>query len=233
MNAHQASSTARLIAVATIMREYDGNRAAAAPLGTAVWFERLLSRSRTDGLIVRSVRSPIGRALWRGVERLALPGIVSHWMRRKQEIDGITRAAAGEGFSQLVVIGAGLDTLAHRMVADRTYPRVISADHPATLAAVRDALDGTATGPAMVELDLMNADVCSVLESCPSFDPARPTLVVIEGVLMYLPEGVVTRVFRSLAELPVPSPASSPRGCSKYRGNQSASSASPSWCRAG
>ena len=152
-----------------------------------------------------------GRAWWRCAESIALRGIVSHWMRRKREIDRLARLAASDGFTQLVVLGAGLDTLAFRLSQERLYERVISADHPATLDVVRAATvrDAIANGSEsreveMLALDLVRDDVCAVLTAEPAFDPARATLVVIEGVLMYLAEPVVARVLRALATLQTP-----------------------------
>lgn len=155
---------------------------------------------------------------WRCVERIALRGVVSHWMRRKREIDRLARDAARDGFTQLVVLGAGLDTLTFRMNDERVYERVISADHPATLAVVRAANRGRAedrhtTGNLerrmsrkveLVALDLVGDDVCAVLAATAAFDPSRATLVVIEGVLMYLDEPAVASVLRSLATVPAP-----------------------------
>lgn len=204
MKAHQASSTARLIAAATIMREHQGDPSQAAPRDAALWCERFLSQSHLDRFIKLSVKSPAGRVWWRAVERLVLPGIVSHWMRRKQEIDRIARLAAEDGFTQLVVLGSGLDTLAHRLMHEGVFGSVISADHPATLVSVRRALNDAALRVPMLDLDLTTDDLPSVLLACSSFDPGRSTLFVIEGVLMYLPEHVVAKVFRSIASLPVP-----------------------------
>lgn len=209
MNANRASATARLIAAATVMR-HEARATGAAPDGAAPWCERFLSTSRADRMLLRSARFRPGRAWWRFVEWVAVRGIVSHWMRRKREIDRLARQAAAEGFSQLVVLGAGLDTLAFRMSAERLYERVISADHPATLAVVRAAAaietaDGaTSRHVELLALDLIRDDVCDVLSAAPVFDPKRATVVVIEGVLMYLAEPEVASVLRALAELPVP-----------------------------
>jgi len=138
----------------------------------------------------------------------------------------LARAAAADGFSQLIVLGAGLDTLAFRLGDERLYERVISADHPATLKTVRGALgsgterveatrpdlphkkggpDGSAARSVeLLALDLVDDDVCDVLTGTPAFDSGRAVLVVIEGVLMYLGEPAVSRVLRSLARLPAP-----------------------------
>jgi O-methyltransferase involved in polyketide biosynthesis len=202
VKANKASTTARLIAAATIMREREGDAGAAAPQGAAAWCQRLLSQTHVDRLLQRSVEAAIGRGGWRLVERLVLPGIISHWMRRKQEIDRIAHEAIAEQFEQLVVLGAGFDTLALRHAEMRSFKSIIAADHPATLASVRGALGVVPVGLATRPIDLMKDDVAASLAACPAFNSALPTVIVIEGVLMYLSEDKVARVFRALASLP-------------------------------
>jgi methyltransferase (TIGR00027 family) len=139
---------------------------------------------------------------------MLLPGAVSHWMRRKREIDRLARDAAANGFTQLVVIGAGLDSLAFRLARERLYPCVVFADHPSTLKVIKQALgadaEGAAQGIGFTSVDLAQQDINAVLAAVPGFDRTRPTLIVIEGVLMYLPEAAVARVLQSIAALPNP-----------------------------
>lgn len=194
MKEGRASATARLIALATVMREHD------APVGAAPWCARMLSTHRTDRLLLRSVRFPPSRVLWRAVERLVLPGMIDHWLRRKREIDRLARCAAADGFTQLLVLGAGLDTLAWRTAEAKAFERVVSADHPATLAAVERAVAPTGL-VTLVPIDL--ADGLSY-RAIDALDPRAATLVVIEGVVMYLHEPQAERVLADLASLPVP-----------------------------
>jgi methyltransferase (TIGR00027 family) len=216
VNANRASATARLIAAATVMR-HESRKHGAPPAAAAAWCERFLSTTRADRLLLWSARSLPGRAWWRCAESFTVRGIVSHWMRRKREIDRLARQAAAEGFTQLVVLGAGLDTLAFRLSQEGLYGRVLSVDHPATLGVVRAAMSrDAARSPAAIDersaswgvellaLDLGRDDVCAALTAAPAFDPARATVIVIEGVLMYLPEPAVCSVLRSLAALPTP-----------------------------
>lgn len=150
--------------------------------------------------------------MWRRVESLVAPGVVDHWMRRKVRIDQLARQAADEGFKQLIVIGAGFDSLAWRLSDDHIYPRTICADHPATLKLIGEALKlpelkrGTeriaTTSVEHVPLDLVREDAVRVLSAAATFDPATATLIVIEGVLMYLAPPVVAQTLRSLASLP-------------------------------
>lgn len=218
MNAERSSATARLIAAATVMCNSSRARSDEAPAGAAAWCERFLSARRADRLLLWSAHYWLGRCWWRLVELIATPGIVAHWMRRKREIDRLARQAAAEGFTQLIVLGAGFDSLAFRLDRERLYERVISADHPATLEVVRSALSRSGAsalppppradvdrsiphGVELLALDLACDDVRTVIRSARAFDSSRATFVVIEGVLMYLPESDVERVFRSIAAL--------------------------------
>lgn len=194
MKPGRASATARLIALATAMRGGD------APAGAAPWCARMLSAQRTDRLLLRSVRNPIGRGFWNAVERFTLPGMVAHWLRRKREIDRLARAAAADGSTQLLVLGAGLDTLAWRLAEGRVFERVVSADHPATLAAVERAI----APPRPVTLAPTDLADGLSQEVVAALDPRAPTLVVVEGVLMYLSEQHAERVLAGIASLPVP-----------------------------
>jgi O-methyltransferase involved in polyketide biosynthesis len=51
---------------------------------------------------------------------------------RKHAIETIARRSASEGFSQLMVLGAGFDSLAFRLTSDSTFARAVEADHPDT-----------------------------------------------------------------------------------------------------
>jgi O-methyltransferase involved in polyketide biosynthesis len=176
----RASATAVLIAAATVMRG-ESSGSGPAPTGAVAWCERFLSTTRGHRWLRRSVQCSPGRAWWRLVESMLLPGAVSHWMRRKREIDRLARDAAASGLTQLVVIGAGLDSLAFRNGQERLYPCI-----------------------ELISVDMAQQDINAVLTAVPGFDRTRPTLVVIEGVLMYLPEPAVARVLRSIVSLPNP-----------------------------
>ncbi|MDF2114361.1 class I SAM-dependent methyltransferase [Roseiarcaceae bacterium H3SJ34-1] len=205
---HRASATAVLIAAATVMRG-DTSGPGTAPAGAPAWCERFLSTTLSHHWLLASSQSAPGRACWRLLESLLLPGAVSHWMRRKREIDRLARDAAANGFTQLVVIGAGLDSLAFRVCEERLYPSIVFADHPATLNVIRKALGADARdmarGIEFISLDLAQQEINTVLAAAPGFDRRRSTLVVIEGVLMYLSEPDVARVLRSIVPLPNPS----------------------------
>jgi methyltransferase (TIGR00027 family) len=143
--------------------------------------------------------------MWRCIERATLPGMVRHWLVRKAWIEREWRASAAQGFTQLVVLGAGLDTLGVRIASEGAAVRVIELDHPATQELKREGL-GMAPGVVLAPCKLGEQRVSEVLGGLAGdegFDPARPTMVISEGVLMYLSEGEVEALLQDLMSLPV------------------------------
>jgi methyltransferase (TIGR00027 family) len=202
MKSGQASSTAKLIAASTILLASDQSTSDLVPPEASELCEAMLSHSRSDRLLALSASFAPTRALWRMVERMVLPGIMAHYWHRKRWIERRCRESIAEGFRRVVVIGAGFDTLAVRLA--REFPRVdwIEIDHPATQAAKYEALDDDALAANLrfVAVDL-GADPLPI----EYFDDGRATLVIAEGVLMYLSTADIDRLFDALARLRAPS----------------------------
>lgn len=89
------------------------------------------------------------------------------------------------------------------MAALHPHAHCFEVDHPSTQTAKRAALADAAPAANLyfVPADLSVRSLADVLASHPRFDASRTTLVVIEGVLMYLPVAAVTNFFRELAAL--------------------------------
>ena len=145
------------------------------------------------------------RLILRFVENRMMPGLMLHHAVRKCYIEDETRRALAEGAIQVVVLGAGLDTLALRL--HQKFPRVlfVELDHPATQRVKRKALgvpDGAAEGRAGENLRILSADFTQknadeVLADCPGYERSARTVLIMEGVLMYLSPGDVDRAFAS------------------------------------
>jgi len=122
------------------------------------------------------------------LERLTVPGIRLHYALRKRCLEELARAALGEGFGQVVVLGAGFDTLALRLRDASPETKFFEVDHPATQRAKIRALGDEAAGrnPRFVPLDLARCSLESALLSHADYDPDSDTLFVAEGLLMYL-----------------------------------------------
>ena len=129
------------------------------------------------------------------------PGIAA----RTRFFDGQVLAAVSAAIPQVVICGAGYDDRALRFRSPGT--RFFELDHPATqadkaavaaavaarLRAIGAALDGVVLAPA----DFREDDVVAVLAAA-GHDPARPTLFLCEGLLIYLDAPVITRLLAGL-----------------------------------
>jgi methyltransferase (TIGR00027 family) len=197
------SATARLIAAATARAPFQPNLRDLAPGAAVEWSARFLSTRPVDRRMLRRVQSPIWRPIWRVLEGVTIPGLARHWLVRKAWIEREWRAASARGFSQLIVIGAGLDTLGVRVAQDTPGARVIELDHPSTQALKKAALD-PAPPMALLPCDLGRDRFSDVLRSAGALDPARDTMIICEGLLMYLPQARVEAMLAEMAALPVP-----------------------------
>jgi O-methyltransferase involved in polyketide biosynthesis len=220
MRADRASMTARLIAAATVMCQHVPQLRPLVPQGAAEYCRQFLATSRSDRFLRWSVQARLLVRFWGFIESIAAPGIVSHWMRRKQTIEQQVRTWHAQGATQLIVLGAGLDTLAFRLADEDMFDRVISVDHPATLSVIRQAQqmirqesstphpssrsEHKQTPVELLPLDLSETHLGESLRHTLQSSFSRSTIIVIEGVLMYLPGSKVTELFQTLASFPWP-----------------------------
>ncbi|MBF0187893.1 MAG: class I SAM-dependent methyltransferase [Magnetococcales bacterium] len=138
------------------------------------------------------------------MERMMIPGLSLHYVLRKQFIEEATLSAIKEGYTQVISLGAGFDTLTWRLHSQHTGVNFMEIDHPATSRMKVDALTGEAPLPGNLHLlavDLAEKDLEEVLGAYSGFDPSRKTLFICEGVLPYLPQAAVTHLLAALRKL--------------------------------
>lgn len=143
------------------------------------------------------------------IEKSSAPGGRVHYLVRKRFIEEETRKSLAEGFRQVVVLGAGYDSLAYRLHRDFPDVLFLEIDHPASQAVKRRAL---AKGRVEDNLQLLPADLGQVplaeaLAEVPRFSESATTLFVAEGVIIYLTEEETAGLFRALAAIP---------GCARF-----------------
>jgi methyltransferase (TIGR00027 family) len=165
----------------------------------------LLTCSPNEERFLASLESPFVRGMIGFIEACITPGILVHYALRKRYLESVTEKAIAEGVRQIVVLGAGLDTLALRQ--HRWHPTVtfIEVDHPDTQQVKRRALEtGNLAAPEanfdLVAADLGKRTVSEALTDCPAFDPQADTLFIAEGLLMYLTEDEIGRLFFGIRE---------------------------------
>jgi methyltransferase (TIGR00027 family) len=198
MKEQSASSTALLIARALLLADATP---ALRPLlvgDTAAITRRLLNAAGPSRGFDFALRHRLARGVAFGIEGLVLPGIILHWLARKSLLHALAREALSAGCCQVVVLGAGLDTLAWRLHGDCACFEI---DHPATQAIKRRAFTG---GPALLGADLLDASAAMLLRAEPRYSREQPALFVAEGLLMYLPPARVEELMAELAEFASP-----------------------------
>jgi len=213
MRAERPSETALLIARAMLFLSCDPRTAVLVPAEAAEayrWF--LESATSGSARAARLAAWAGGHALPRGLayaaETFVIPGIMLHYAVRKLFLEDAVRAAlarssGGSGISQVVVLGAGLDTLALRLHRERPDVRFFECDHPATQRLKRRAFDAHRQIGAnlhLVELDLARTTLEAALLGAPGYRPDAGTFLLAEGLTMYLTAAAMDGLFAFLRE---------------------------------
>ncbi len=118
---------------------------------------------------------------------------LAHPVLRKRWIEDVVRSALGD-CTQVVILGAGFDTLASRLHREFSTTQFWELDHPATQRVKRRAVDAGSNLTLLAE-DFTDRPPMSVLDDDPDYDPTANTVVVAEGLLMYLSLDDVGRLF--------------------------------------
>lgn len=132
-------------------------------------------------------------------------GLRSHVLLRSRFAEERLREAVVRGVTQLVVLGAGLDTFAYRQPAWAAALRIYEVDHPASQAAKRGRLQAAQIiVPANVTyapVDFEHDTLIAGLERA-GFNPGAKTFVSCLGVLVYLTSEAIAALFAFVALLP-------------------------------
>jgi methyltransferase (TIGR00027 family) len=114
-------------------------------------------------------------------------------------------AAVAQGVRQYVVLGAGLDTFAHRNPFAEVGLRVFEVDHPATQAWKRDRLAAADLSPpaslTFAPVDFERQTLAEGLAAA-GFDAAAPAFFSWLGVVVYLTREAILETLGFIAGLP-------------------------------
>lgn len=202
MKAGRPSSTARLIARSMVLLSLESDHEDLVSPETAGWSRLFLHEfeSGRDRLLAWMGRPWFRRLIWM-VESWILPGIFQHYALRKKEIRKIVEESLREGFSQIVVLGAGYDTLCLQIRDGSPAIQCIEYDHPATQGVKVKALQKA--GVSQDRIKFVPCDLQSLsfrdLQSASTLLWDQPTVIVAEGLLMYFSESAVRSLFDTLS----------------------------------
>lgn len=190
MKQDKPSATAYLIARSTFFLSRDPLLGQLVPARSAELCERFVhTRSRFARLLDAAINSKPLRPLAALLERVTVPGIKLHYALRKRYLEEIAHDALRDGFRQVVVVGAGFDTLALRLHEAFSETKFFEIDHPATQRVKKHVVEKHHTPKSnlqFISLDLAHGNLEGSLLSSADYQPQTDTLFVAEGLLMYL-----------------------------------------------
>jgi methyltransferase (TIGR00027 family) len=202
MRADRPSLTARVIARGVVLVAEDPRvrellRSDAVELNSKL----LLEAGVLKPWMLKLYRKPWYRGLAHWIVRNTATGQMMTVPIRKRFMDDEARRAIEGGARQLLVVGAGFDTLALR-IAER-YPDVqcFEIDHAATQRVKRAAVQSLRIDRPnlhLVAVDLASTSLPDALERAPGWRSDVVTVVTAEGVLCYLDESDVTRLLEGV-----------------------------------
>jgi methyltransferase (TIGR00027 family) len=184
MKEKQSSITASGIAVARAVESEkpDGVRICNDPYAARFlnpWFYRFMR-----------VFFDSGYAEWAG------GGVQGFLVARCRYMDDVLQASLGDGFQQLVVLGAGFDSRPYRFDQLKSGVKVFEVDHPATQQAkmkkIRAILGKLPEYIAYVSIDFNSTTLEDRLPSF-GYNENQKTLFIWEGVVMYLTQEAFDR----------------------------------------
>lgn len=209
MRENAPSSTALLISASIACSAREPNLAFLVSSHAAALSDWILADSVKGGRWLLGALQQRGiRAAARLLERITVPGIQAHYLVRKRGIEELTRKSIKEGTRQIVVLGAGFDSLCWQLHTEHPTCLFFEIDHPATQKVKRQVLERRVPlrpNLQFLSMNLTQADLEAELNACPRFHSNLPTLFLMEGLMMYLTAEEVTRLFRSLCALSVAS----------------------------
>lgn len=203
MRKGQVSQTALKVALNLITLNRTKDWSDRLPDGLADLTERLLLAAKVPMYGPRTVAASKRPLIIRFYEAadLMMPGQFEGFGRRKCFMDAQVRAALDAGVRQVLILGAGFDTLALRLGPQFPDVHFFELDHPATSAAKRKAVDevGKPGNVTLIAADLAETALSKVMAKRKRWDASAPSMFVAEGLLMYLSESEVRTLFRETA----------------------------------
>lgn len=189
------SKSAMLISTACAVVSKDPVYAAAFHDPFAERFAKAISEEA--GFVLEALNEPVVRSAFIAEWEEDMDGLITHVVYRKPWIEGAVRDALADGMRQLVIFGAGCDTLSLRLAELLGDIPVFEVDQRDVIAFRNEVLAdgvGVPAGVSRVGIDFSRETVRDRLADA-GYDPALPTVFVAEGVMEYLTPEEVEPIF--------------------------------------
>jgi len=162
----------------------------------------LIASGTASQRLVRWHRTAKMTAVYRAFDWM-LPGQFEAFAHRKAFCEQQVRDGIAAGTKQVLVLGAGYDTLGWRLAPQFPDVHFFEIDQPATAGLKQQAIVkmGQYDNLHIIPEDLGKQKLVDVLKSCQAWDPQAQTVFIAEGLLMYLPATAVEELFRQCASI--------------------------------
>lgn len=208
MRKNRPSRTAPKVGAAILYVAQDPRYAALLPPGVVDETERLLiAAGALKPWHLKLARKRWYRWLIEAMVRKMAPGHLVYLLLRKRVVQDEVEAALADGATQVLMLGAGMDTLCLRLAPEHPEVTFVEVDHPASQGMKREAIDRLSAGRPnlhLVPLDLETGDLAETLGTLPGWRNDAPTVVAAEGLLEFLTPETVDRVFESVVSATAP-----------------------------
>ncbi len=132
------------------------------------------------------------------VQLFSIRGFFLHFLIRKKCIEKQVKESIAQGYGQVVILGAGYDTLCSRLAEQHPNVNFIELDHPATAAnkvALFKDLEWQKSNIKYLAHDLKNIDAAFKSNE---INTSLKTVFVCEGVFMYLQQEEVKQILNAV-----------------------------------
>ncbi|UCG49215.1 MAG: class I SAM-dependent methyltransferase [Phycisphaerales bacterium] len=132
-----------------------------------------------------------------------LPGQFEAFAHRKAFCEQQVRDGIDAGATQILVLGAGYDTMGWRLAPNFPDVNFFEIDHPATARLKAKGIKemGPHDNLHLISEDLGKRKLVDVLKSRDSWDREAQAVIIAEGLLMYLPSQAVYDLFRQCGSI--------------------------------
>ena len=167
--------------------------------------ELLLASGAASPAVVRWSRSKKMVHVYEAFDWM-LPGQFAAFGHRKAFCEKQVRQGIGAGATQILVLGAGYDTMGWRLAPEFPGVTFFEIDHPATaqLKARGIASMGERDNLSLISEDLSKRELTDVMAGAELWSQNAKTVIVAEGLVMYLPPNAVREMFRQFASISGP-----------------------------
>jgi methyltransferase (TIGR00027 family) len=196
MKQGRISQTALKVANSLITLNVKDDWAERLPAGLVELSERLLLASGSPGYgprVMKMSKKPWMIRVWQLQDALLIPGQFEGFGHRKIFINEQVEAAIAQGARQVLVLGAGFDTLCLRLAPKHADVQFFEVDHPATSASKANGIDqvGRPENLHQIAADLGEIPLPKALAEDGRWQASQKSVLVAEGLFQYLTDDQV------------------------------------------